>query len=171
MPFKYGMSRLVFCVGPLAIKVARVKIFFYLGRLLYWRKHGGAFNRLRATHPDQSVSTRIASGLLIGVIANIEEWQMDRRYGHLIEVGPVYFSIFGLVNISPRATPLIREELALAPFRDLARTHSPDSDLNKIENFGRINGEIRLLDCGNPALNRILAEYADTRQAAFNLSW
>ncbi|OGI74423.1 hypothetical protein A3D42_01025 [Candidatus Nomurabacteria bacterium RIFCSPHIGHO2_02_FULL_41_18] len=165
MNFEYGTTRFVFCVGGVAMKVARVKVIYWAKRVIekiFVAQH--ATNILRGGNPQPFARLR---HLFAGVTANLEEGRMYARYPEL-PLAPTLFSFFGLVNIQVRGTPIGKDELVLCPFRDLADIESAGIDLNKAENFGRIDGRIVLLDCGFEGLNKILARYAESRQIVYD---
>lgn len=168
MAFAYGTTRFVICVGPFAIKVARVKFLYWLGRFFHWRKNGGVLVKLASTSTTKRASA--LRHLFAGVTANLEEWRLSRQHARCIPIAPTILTL-GFVNIQVRGLPLVEDELALCPFREIARGEPPDIDLNKIENFGRIGREIYLIDYGFEELNVKLATYAETRQLAYNFNW
>jgi len=169
MRFEYGTTRFVFCIGDVAVKVARVKVIYWVIRL---------WNRVFGTPKTESAGVANTQGsvqrfarlkhLFAGVTANLQEARMCTQHPHL-PVAPTLFSFFGLVNIQVRGTPIGKDDLVLCPFRELAHIESGGITLNQAENFGRVDGVIVLLDCGFEGLNVLLAGYAESRQVVFVL--
>lgn len=163
MRFTYGTTRFVFCVGDIAIKVARIKVLHWVVRL--WRRA----TVTREVASTTTMNTHVKSFarlqlLLVGVVANLEEARMWRKCPNL-QAAPTLFSFFGLVNIQVRGTPIESEDLLLCPFRDIATEWG---DLKKVQNFVRIDGVLCLADYGHEDLNQLLARFAEFRQVVYN---
>lgn len=81
---------------------------------------------------------------LKGLLANLEEKFWYKAYCNSDKVTKVYFtSLFGFVQVSQRAEPLTKEEYDCENMESLFKGYPLD---NKIENFGKINGKIVLVD-------------------------
>lgn len=158
MKFGKGMSRYVVCVGPWAIKFARVRILHWIVRIL--RKvlvADLAFYREQVTRPEKSVA-RIQH-LFSGVVANLEEYRFNRRHPEL-PLAKTLLTLFGLVNIQRRGVPVTEAELVDCPFREIAHL---EDDLSKTEHYGRVDDQIVLLDYGEVRVNSVILNYVRNR--------
>jgi hypothetical protein len=164
--FEYGTTRFVFCVGGVAIKIARVKILHWVIRLTK-RVFVTSSKSVVVVNSQLESAQRFArlKHLFAGVTANLQEIGMCVKYPHL-PVAPTLVSFFGFVNIQVRGMPIKEGELAICPFREVADIKSGGITLNQPENFGWVDGRILLLDCGFEGLNVILAKYAKSHRVA-----
>ena len=159
MTFDYGTTRFVFCVGGVAIKIARIHPVRWMFRFFYWKKRGGVTKKLSTI-----ATSRVKAILMViagGIIGNIEEYWFSHQHPEL-PIARTIFSFFGLVNIQVRGKPIKEEELPLCPFREYAHL---EYDLRRIEHFGWINGRGCLLDYGTHHVNVLLAELEECRHA------
>ncbi len=159
LAFEYGSTRYVFCVGNVAIKVARVKALYWILRLLKFQREGGVIQKVTTTSKRKKFAA--LKHLFAGVFANIEEFRFYQKYPSL-PIAPTLFSLFGLVNIQVRGEIIERDELTQCPFREVA---GDQYDLNHWHHFGRINGTVHLLDYGFEDANALISQSVGATQA------
>ncbi len=159
MRFDYGTTRFVFCIGPWAIKIAKVKVGYSIRHFLHPENPREQQRLLKIYNRFSGVKF-----LPAGLLANLEEARLYRKHSSL-PLTPTYFSFLGLFNIQKRANMLGQDDLSICPFRNIAHL---DPDLMKIENFGKINGVVCLLDYGRRSTSILLEETAEKVQLVYN---
>lgn len=115
-----GTNRTVFLVGRYAIKITR---FWHSNRGYRWKS------------------------FLRGILANIDEAYWYRWSTHKELLCPVLFkSPLGVILVMRRAEPINKEEYNKKEFSSIFKAMPLD---NKIENFGKIDCRIVLVDYGD----------------------
>lgn len=159
MKFGAGTSRIVVCVGPWAIKFARIRAIHWMIRIP---------KKILVSRCDISVEKIVdptytksrLQHLFTGVVANLEEyWYWKQNPG--LPLADTIFSFFGLINIQLRGKPIAEAELSVCPFREIAHT---DFDLQRAVHFGRVKGRIVLLDYGSKELNAAISNIAGSTE-------
>lgn len=157
MQLRLGTTRAVLLVGPYAIKFIRIRPLFPFIRLLVWAKEGRLMRtfRLRSSEYGDPVRGYLATGPLLGLIANLNEYRLYRRFPS----GPfaqTFFSFLGIINVQRRGSAVTDEELPRMLF-GYRLEDMPDLDLRHV-NFCRIDGSVVLADYGNEKLNAYLLQ-------------
>jgi hypothetical protein len=148
MRFAYGWTRFVILVGPVAIKIVRLRPLLCIFRLFQRTFQGSLKVRLKKFHANPILGA--LRYFFEGMSANLSErrvWRetQDRR------IAPTYLSIFGIVNIQERGEPIAIEDLERAPFRELRQSeniHIQDT-ANRANQFALFADGIRLVDYGS----------------------
>jgi hypothetical protein len=150
-----GSTRYVVCIGPYAVKIARIKILYWILRVMKWTESTGGITQKVVSTPGHKKWAALKH-LFAGVTANLEEIRFWQSHKHL-PLAPTLLSLFGFVNIQRRGTVIAPHELSSCPFREHADNFDAGVDLNRVENFGWISNRIHLIDYGYDVVNRVIS--------------
>ncbi|MDO8728732.1 MAG: hypothetical protein Q7K26_02435 [bacterium] len=147
--FSWGATRFVILIGTIAIKIARLRPFRGLQRLLEHWINGEVKERLLtfAENPFLAGIRYIFSG----IIANRNERRLWQEFPRRFLI-PTLYSFGPLINIQKRGEKISQEELdASHPFQGFLEGMPPKliADMTRATNFCRYKGRICLVDYGN----------------------
>lgn len=146
---RWGATRFVILIGPIAIKIARVKPLRSIYKLLLHWQNGEIKKRL-LDYADMPINGGFQY-VLCGFISNLNEYALSRTGQHTVLV-PTLFTFFGIFNIQKRGEDVDPLELLFQnPFeKDLK--DMPELllvDMTRAENFCLYEGQICLADYGS----------------------
>ena len=145
----------MFLVGPVAIKVARVRLVSPLWRAYRLLREGRLaqtceLHREEHGHP---LYAALMIFILGGIRANLNERKVYKAFPRAA-FAPTYFSFLGLVNVQARGEPIEPQELP-ASMLGINGVMMDYYDL-KYFNMCKIGGTLCLIDYGGDRLQRHL---------------
>lgn len=146
--FSWGTTRLVVLVGPVVIKVARIRLFRMIRRLVEHWVNCKVRVRLHAFAENPFIAG--LKYICAGTIANWSEYRLWQDSPQSFFV-PTIWSFGGIVNLQKRGASVSQAELNTShPFKERLATMPEDllRDLTKAANFCRYEERICLFDYG-----------------------
>lgn len=149
LQFSWGTTRFVVLVGPIAIKIARIRPLRMVQRFIKHQINGEV--KAKMCHFSENPFIAAVKYVFAGPFVN---WSEYRLYQSSLEpfFVPTNWSFGGMVNIQRRGTAVTQEELdAHHPFGKMALEEMPEvmrKDMTRADNFCWYDGHLCLIDYG-----------------------